>query len=151
VWRELGGDDRLDVAVLGVQSAKEVEHLAGLGDGLSEITKAISEGLQAGGVVGDGQVALLQGAELGFEVDGTLQLVVTEEALDVVPDGVGGGMWLVDNVEDAFVDRCVEPVDDAVLVLEPLGIAVGGRRRREDMRPETNLLRTELKKHLHWL
>jgi hypothetical protein len=41
---------------------------------------------------------LLQGAELGFEVDGALQLVVAEEALDVVPDGVGGGVWLVDDV-----------------------------------------------------
>jgi hypothetical protein len=77
VWREFGGDDKLDVAVLGVQSVKEVEHLAGLGDGLSEITKAVGEGLQAGGVVGDGQVALLQGEELGFEVDGARQLVVT--------------------------------------------------------------------------
>jgi hypothetical protein len=98
VRRKFGGDDRLDVAVLRVQSVKEVEHLAGFRDGLSEITKSVGEGLQAGGVVGDGQVALLQGAELGFEVDGALQLVVAEEALDVVPDGVGGGVWLVDDV-----------------------------------------------------
>jgi hypothetical protein len=43
VWRVLGGDDRLDIAVLGIEPTEEVEHLAWLGDGVADIGELIDE------------------------------------------------------------------------------------------------------------
>ena len=70
VRRALGGDHRLDVAILAVQPTEEVEDLARLRDGLSDVAQAISEELEAGAVVRDAEVALVEVAELSLQVDG---------------------------------------------------------------------------------
>ena len=102
--RVLGRDHRLDVAILAVQPTEEVEDLARLRDGLSDVAQAISEELEAGAVVRDAEVALVEAAELGLQVDGALEFMVAEEALDVRPKGERGGARLVDDVEDVLVD-----------------------------------------------
>jgi hypothetical protein len=102
VRRGLAGDDGLQIAILRVEAPEQVQHLAGLGDRLTNITKAVSEFLEFGGVVRHGKIALLQGAELRLEENGALELVVAEEGLDVGPDGVGGGARLVDDVKTAL-------------------------------------------------
>ena len=68
--RVLGRDHRLDVAILAVQPTEEVEDLARLRDGLSDVAQAISEELEAGAVVRDAEVALVEAAELSLQVDG---------------------------------------------------------------------------------
>ena len=42
----LGGKHRLDMAKLLVQAAKQIQHLAGLGDGVADIAQAVGELLQ---------------------------------------------------------------------------------------------------------
>ena len=84
VRRALGGDHRLDVAILGIQPAEKVEHSARLRDGLPNVTELVGEALEGGAVLINGGVALHDGAQFGLEVDGTVQLVVEEETLDVL-------------------------------------------------------------------
>jgi hypothetical protein len=139
VRRELGGDDGLDVAILRVEVAEEIEHLARLGHRLADIAEVVGELLEAGGVLGHAHVALVDGAELGLEVDRALQLVVAEDALDVGPGGVGGGVRFVDDVEDVLGVRGVDPIDHTVVNHGPLRVALGHRRRRGDVSLETKL------------
>ena len=84
VRRALGDDHRLDVAILGIQPAEKVEHLARLRDGLPNVTELVGEALEGGAVLVNGGIALHDGAQFGLEVDGTVQLVVEEETLDVL-------------------------------------------------------------------
>lgn len=86
VQRGLGGDDGLDVAVLWVEAAKKVEHLAGLEHRLANIAQAVGELLQPRCVLRHRHVTLLKGAELDLEVDTTLKLIVAEHAFNVAPD-----------------------------------------------------------------
>ena len=129
VRRRLGGDDRLEMAVPWVETTQQVEHLAWLGDGMAKIAKNVGEVLELAAVVVDAHVTLLEGTEFGLDEDGAVHLIVAEEAFDGVPDGEGGGFGLVDEVEDLLVHRRVEPVDDAVVVEDPLGVAVIEGRR----------------------
>ena len=128
VRRGLGDDDRLDVAGLGVEATKEVEHLARLGDGVADVAQLIGELFQLGEVGVDGHVALLQGAQLGLQVDGALQLVVLEDTDDGFPEGEHVVATAVDDVEDALGDRGEDPVDDAGVDHTPLAgaVLVGG-------------------------
>ena len=66
VRRVLGRDHWLDVAVLGAEAAEEIEHLAWLGDGMTNVTQLVGEPLQLRAVVIDGHVALLERAELSL-------------------------------------------------------------------------------------
>ena len=85
VRRPLGGDDRLDVTVLGVEAAQKVQNLTGLGDGLADVAQLVGDPLEGGAVLVDRRVTLDGGAELGLKVDGAVQVVVEEEPLDVAP------------------------------------------------------------------
>jgi hypothetical protein len=140
VRRELGGDHRLDVAVPGVEAAEEVEHLARLGDGVSDVTEAVGDALQLGAVVVHRQIALLEGAQLRLEEDGTLKFVVAEELLDGAPEreGVGDGVTTHDVV-DALGDGLEDPVGDAGVDAPPLAIAVVVRRKGGDVILEPEL------------
>ena len=92
---------------------------------MAKIAKNVGEVLELAAVVVDAHVTLLEGTEFGLDdEDGTVHLIVAEEALNGVSDGEGGGFGLVDEVEDLLVHRRVEPVDDAVVVEDPLGVAV---------------------------
>lgn len=124
VRRELGGDHRLDVAVRRVQPAEEIEDLARLGDGVTDVAKRVGELLEASAVLADRHVALMKGTELSFDVDRALEFVVTKETFDVVPDEVRRGTRLVDDVEHILGDGVVDPVHDAVVEHVPLGVAV---------------------------
>lgn len=133
VRRELGGDHRLDVAVRRVQPAEEIEDLARLGDGVTDVAKRVGELLEASAVLADRHVALMKGTELSFDVDRALEFVVTKETFDVVPDEVRRGTRLVDDVKHILGDGVVDPVHDAVVEHVPLGVAVIQRWRRAHM------------------
>ena len=140
----LGGEHRLDVAVLGVQSAEEVQHLAGFGDGMTNVAQFVGELLQLGAVGVDAEIALDDAAEVSLKDESTVHLVVAEETFDVRPDGERGGIGLVNEVEDALVDGCVEPVDDGVVDLTPFGVTIGKGRRRTNVAEETELAKNRL-------
>jgi hypothetical protein len=135
----LGGKDRLDVAGGFVQAADQVQHLAGLGDGEADVAQVVGELLEFAAVVGDGEVALNNIAELRLKKDGTLQLVIAKKYLNGRPDGEGVGVRLVDEVEDRLVDGCVESIDKTAVDLPPLSVAVDDERRSADMTDEAEL------------
>jgi hypothetical protein len=125
--------------ISGIESPQQVEHLARFRDWVADVVEVVGEGLEAGAVVGDAHVALLQRAELGFKVHSVLKLVVTEQALDSVLDGEGGGAHVVDDVRDTLVDGGAEPIHHTVVVEDPVGVALVQRRRGEDVRSEPEL------------
>lgn len=130
---ELGIDDELDVAVLGVEASDQIEHLARLGHRLADVTEVVEKLLEVGGVLGHGEVTLLETAEFGLVVDDVLDLVVVEDAFDISLDGECKGVWFVDDVEDVLGDVVVDPVDHAVVDHAPLGVTLSHGRRRFDV------------------
>ena len=122
-----------------VETTQQVEHLAWLGDGMAKIAKNVGEVLELAAVVVDAQVALLQGTEFGFDEDGAVHLIVAEQALDGVPDGERRRARLVDEVEHLGVHRGLEPIDHAVVVEDPFGVALVEGQRREDVGCEAEL------------
>jgi hypothetical protein len=83
----VGGDGEL-----GVQAANEVEDELRLRDGVTDITKRVSEGLHALTVVSDRRVTLNKSMKLVIEVDRARLLVVVEEIGD---GGVKGTCCLI--------------------------------------------------------
>lgn len=80
----------------------------------TEAGEAVCHDLHVGAVVVEGgEVALVEVAELGAEVDNTGVLVVVEEVADAAPDGVGGVGVLRDHGDELGVDMVVEPSDGA--------------------------------------
>ena len=68
-----------------------------------------------------------------------MHLIVAEQALDGVPDGERRRARLVDEVEHLGVHRGLEPIDHAVVVEDPFGVALVEGRRREDVGCEAEL------------
>ena len=128
----IGGDHQLDVAVLGIEPAEEIKHLARFRDGLSNVAELVGNALEGGAVLVNAGVALRDGVQLGLEVDGAGHLVVAEEPLDVAQEDERGETRLVDDVEDALVDGGVDPVDDCLVDLPPFGVALSDGRCRAD-------------------
>jgi hypothetical protein len=95
-------DNRLDVPEFCVDPAKKIEHLTRLRHRVPDVAQTVGEFLQAHGVVGDAEVALLDGAELDLVVGCPLELVAAEDTFDVALDGEHRGLGLVDDVEDRF-------------------------------------------------
>ena len=118
---------------------EKVEHLDRFRDGLADVTKLVGDALECGAVLVNAGVALRDRAQLGIEEDGTVQLVVVEEALDVVPEGEHEDTWPVDDVEDTLVDGGVDPIDDRLVDLPPFGGALSHGRCREDEDVEAEL------------
>jgi hypothetical protein len=75
----------------------------------------------------DVHVALDEIAELGLQIYGAVELIVTELVLDVVPNDVRGGLGHTDDGEDILGDRVVEPAEKALVHNLPFAIAALGR------------------------
>jgi hypothetical protein len=137
-----GFDDRLEVAEFWVEATKEVEDLARLRDGVTDVPELISETFEFGAVIVDGEIALLHTAKLCLQENSPLKFVVTEVAFNIRPEREGGDARLVDKIEDVGGDGGVDPVDDATIDLPPLGVALSDWRRGADM-----VLKTKLAQH----
>lgn len=118
------------------ETLEQVEDLARLEDEVADCAKLIGEAFQLGAVFIDGHVYLIETAQLGLEVDDMVQFVVKEEPLDVIPQGEGGEVGLVDDVEDRFGDS-FDGLENGgsgglwwVEIRTVGGIRVGGGRRR---------------------
>jgi hypothetical protein len=140
MWWVLGGDDRNSMAELGVEATKHVEHLACLPDRLPDVAQSVGKLFEATGVGGDVHISLNETAELSFEVNGTVQLVVPELLGDGGPDDVGGGARNTDEGTDILGHRVVQPTEDALVAHDPLAItAVLGSWPGGEMRTEAKL------------
>lgn len=92
--QEFGVDDGFDVAVLGVEAAEEIQHLAGLVHRVADVAKVVAKLLEVGSVLRHGEVALLESVEFRLVVDGALHLIIAEDAFNIVPDGESRGVEL---------------------------------------------------------
>jgi hypothetical protein len=96
--------------------------------------------LESPGVRLDVHVSLNQVAELGLEVDSSVQLVVSELILDRVPDGERRCLGSTHDRPNVLGNGVVEPAQDALVHHDPLRIAtVGGGRRRSEVGAEPEL------------
>jgi hypothetical protein len=73
---------------------KKVENLAWVQDRVTDITQIVSQLLQLGAVVRDGEVPLNNTAELGLEKNYVLHLIIAEKTFDVGPNGGGRSISL---------------------------------------------------------
>jgi hypothetical protein len=69
-----------------------------IGDGLTQGTKVIGRALHPVTVVGDAEVSLLEGVELGVELQITRLAVAEELSLDREPRLACGLHWLLDDL-----------------------------------------------------
>ena len=106
------------------EAVEAVDHHLGIINGGTKIRKPIGEGLDLLKIVGHTHLSHLDIAELGREVELTIDLVVVEETVDAVPeiDGEGIVAGRHDGVEDAERDRPIEPRDDGGVEERPLRV-----------------------------
>lgn len=134
--RILGSDDGNGVAILGAESAKHVQDLTGLANGLADVAEGIGELLQLVGVLRDIHVALKQTPELRLQVDSTVELIITELIMDRIPDDVRRSFGGADDGADVFGNRIVEPAKETLILHDPIWITEvgGGLAQRKDAR-----------------
>jgi hypothetical protein len=123
-----GFEDWFEVAVFGAQTTEEVENLARFRDWVADVAELVGETLELCAVIMNRHITLLHIAELGFQKDGAFKLVVSKMAFNIRPEGKGGDVGLVDEIEDVGGDGGADPVDEATVDLSPLGVALGDRR-----------------------
>jgi hypothetical protein len=69
-----------------VEATDDVEDECAVGDVIAKANQCIPHGLETPAVVGDGEVALDEGAELGVEEESTLLPIAEELRLNSEPD-----------------------------------------------------------------
>jgi hypothetical protein len=84
----------------------------GVGDWKIQVTELVGEGLEAQAVGIKGEVVLVKTKELLLEEGDALELVVGEEAGDLVPHVTRGVATTNNSVEDVGGDGLEEPADD---------------------------------------
>jgi hypothetical protein len=85
----------------------------------------------------DGHVTLIQVAELGLVEDGVLECVVVEEVVDGRPQREGVGLaLLMDDLQDLVRASGEDLVNNALIDLLPIAIALDERHRSEDVAVE---------------
>ena len=98
-----------DVGVPCVEAADEVEDEGAVGDLFPEVTKGIRHALQAPAVLGVGEVALSEGAELGVEDHRPGFLVAKKLRLDGEPGIARSRVALLDGVGEGGGEGAVDP------------------------------------------
>jgi hypothetical protein len=93
--RTLTLDQRAEVGEPVVEAPNDVEHQRTVENGFAEIRKLVSHGLEPVAVVGDGQTALDEGAELGVEEKSATLLVPNELLLEIEPHATSSGRAIV--------------------------------------------------------
>jgi hypothetical protein len=110
--RPLALNQRTKVGEPFVEAADDVEHQRVIMNRFAEINKLVSHGLEAVAIVGDRQIGLDEGAELGVEEKGTSFLVPNELLLESKPHKASSRRAVItvhDNLEELGIDRAVEP------------------------------------------
>ena len=92
-----------------------------------DVGETVSGQLQATGVCGDGEIALLQITVLAIEQREPRSPIGEEEGLDLGPEGVHGG-GADDMVDERIGEGGVDPEHHMGVQLEVLGIGVEQRR-----------------------
>jgi hypothetical protein len=108
-----------------VEAAKDVEDQRAVTNRFAEVRKLVDHGLESVAVIGDGQAALDEGAELGVKEKSTTLLVSNELLLEAKPHKTSSGRVVIpvhDNLEELGIDRAVEPGQDCAIHALPHGV-----------------------------
>lgn len=92
-----------------VEAAQKVDGEQPVGDGLTELDQGVGKGLHPPAVVGDGEGALAQGAELGVDEDDAGLPIAHKLLLESQPRRTGSGGGGGDNLVELGRDGAVEP------------------------------------------
>jgi hypothetical protein len=108
------------------KTGRESGEEEGVGDREIQVTKLVGEGLEAQEVGIEGEVILVKTEELLLEEGDALELVVGEEAGDLVPHVTRGVAIANNGVEDVGGDGLEEPTDDGGVDGAPVGVVGHG-------------------------
>lgn len=111
---------------------------------MTDITQIVSQLLQLGAVVRDGEVPLNNTAELGLEKNYVLHLIIAEKTFNVGPNDGGRSIRLVNKIKGTLGDSCVRPICEATIDLRPLSVPID-RWRRVDMASKTEFAKDRIK------
>jgi hypothetical protein len=123
-WRRVhhGAEDADGVAELGVEPAECVDDEFLISDGVADILECVGQFLELAAIIGNTELTLVQAVEVLQRVYGTLHGIVEEQATDRHPEGVRRCAALEHHVTNVLGHGEVDPRDDAVIDLGPLGI-----------------------------
>lgn len=145
---DLGAEEGNGGAILGAETAEEVQYLACLADRLPDVVEGVRELLEAAAIRADGHVTLLEGAELCLEVDDAGHGLVVEETNRALPDLVRRGFSGREDhhVHDNHGHGGVQPIDNGLIDHDPLRIKQEARMNFRDMTRRANLPKMDSKK-----
>jgi hypothetical protein len=109
-----------------IETAQDVVDEVAVFDARAEIAEGVGHVLHLGGVLDDGEIALVEVVKLVTEVGGARVAIVVENAADGAPEGEGGGVARLYDRQSGRRDRAVVPRDDGEVVEHPVGGALGG-------------------------
>ncbi|XP_039847700.1 uncharacterized protein LOC120707005 [Panicum virgatum] len=104
-----------------VETPDDVEDEGAVGDGFTEIAQVLRLAFVEAAVLGDGEVALRESAEVGVGVEGARRLVAKELRFDGEPHPSGGGVALGDGVGKVVGDCAEKPSPDDAIHAYPVG------------------------------
>jgi hypothetical protein len=121
--REVGGG----ITKILANTSHERGEEEGVGDQEFQIAELVREGLEMQ-AIGLGEVILVEAKELLLEEGGALELVVDEEAGDLLSHVVHGITIADDDVKDVGGDGLEEPADDGGVDGAPVGVVGHGEK-----------------------
>jgi hypothetical protein len=114
------------VLQLFVEATENVVDEVVISDTRAKVTERVHHLLHLGGVVDDGEIALVEAVKLITEVGGAHVAIIAEDAADGAPEGEGGGVAQFHDRQSGGRDRGIVPRDDGKVVEHPVGGALGG-------------------------
>lgn len=109
------------------EPADDVDGEHAVGDRFAQFDEGVRQGLHASAIVGDGEGALTQGAELRVDEKDAGLAIPDELLLEGGPGGVGGRGRSGDDLEEVSGDGPVDPREDVEIHPNPMGnVGEGG-------------------------
>lgn len=112
----------MHVAKTGTKPGDQLENECTIGDGFAEVAKRVSHGLEATTVVGDGELALREVAELGVDIDGATFLVAEELMGEITPNRASRSRGQHDFLKQVGGDRALQLAEDDAVHLCPIHV-----------------------------
>jgi hypothetical protein len=136
-WSALRGDGGDNMPESRTEAADEIDHLIFIANRIPEVGKLVGERLEMTAILRDHHLTLLKAPELSFNVHGAGEDIVAEHAFNHALDLGRRAVGLHDKAAELGGDGGAEPVDDAIIVHDPLGVGVLRRSDGVDVVAQT--------------
>ena len=120
-----------------VEAAEHVVNELAILQAVTEVPESVRHGLEPGGVVDDGEIALGKAVELVEEVGDSGVAVAAEERVKRVPEGIRRVLVIGDDLQRRRSHCSVVPREDGKVIENPVGSRLG--RRAVDVAGEAKL------------